>query len=346
MNKLFKLMSYTKNFSFKIFLLVIIVVKSTSSFCASDLEEDLWAAGGYRYETLTSRLFENLSEIDRYYVRKHDKSPAKKKYEVYEKYFNDKEAISEIDITDLSRRARVIFFSLCLNKNIDFLYGTLLANGKLIDEKIPDAKELEDKFFEIQLKKKFKADSSFFSTTYYGQKWICCKFGRLLVTIIPKPTKNQHGNALFIFNSGLPTQYTTLDKKGLVDFFEEEHKAKALEILKQGNKFPVKLSYLKEGSQFGDDYKPGYRDRLNALSLLFEFEISRRYITRRGERDEALYNLPFASVISMATDLGELVKCFTGSADSRKDALRTILSKYLKKNLVGLLGGADESDAD
>jgi len=339
MNKLFKLMSYTKNFSFKIFLLLIIVVKSTSSFCISDLEEDLWAAGEYRYETLTSPLFESLSEIDRYYVRKHDKSPAKKKYEVYEKYFNDGGEIPEIDLSDISRRARVIFFSLCTNKNIDFLYGTLLANGKLIDEKIPNANELKKEFFEIQLNKKFKADSSF-PTTYYGQKWICCKFDQLLVTIIPKPKKNQHGN-FYIKITNLKGDKLTDTYQELIGSIHDDDKEKALKILQKSTRVPTKVDYLEK--VFG---KNKYGFEIDSLSLLFELEISRRYITRRGERDEALYNLPFASVISMATDLGELVKCFTGSADSRKDAVRTILSKYLKKNLVGLLGGADESDAD
>ncbi|MBM3611223.1 MAG: hypothetical protein FJX18_06885 [Alphaproteobacteria bacterium] len=285
-------------------------------------------------------LLEGFSKFYRYYVREHDRSPAKKKYEVYEKYFNDGGEIPEIDLSDISRRARVIFFSLCTNKNIDFLYGTLLANGKLIDEKIPNANELKKEFFEIQLNKKFKADSSF-PTTYYGQKWICCKFDQLLVTIIPKPKKNQHGN-FYIKITNLKGDKLTDTYQELIGSIHDDDKEKALKILQKSTRVPTKVDYLEK--VFG---KNKYGFEIDSLSLLFELEISRRYITRRGGTDEALYNLPFASVISMSTDLGELVECFMGEVPSRrKDAVGTILSKYLKTNLGRLLGGKTESDSD
>ncbi len=288
-----------------------------------------------------------LAKVDRHYVREHGKSASAVKIEEYKAYFDgDVADCPVVDISNLSRRARIIFFAECVNINVDFLYDQIVPEGVLPHADAIDNDIYEDGgalygMFGKHPHRTFK---------YKSKKDLKIKFGsKLTATISFQPLRSQHGNLFINFTTPaeVPTQYTTPAFDGLVDrFVDEDRKNKAFLLLKDETSFPI--TKIRTRKIFKEGYVEHSSAYLNALSLLFEMESSRRYLSHRGEKDEGLYNFPFASLLVLAENFDEFLSCVMGDVDSREDNLKMLIKNHfdLRGKLASVLGGEDESGSE
>jgi hypothetical protein len=128
------------------------------------------------YASLSESILRELVKIDHAYLKVKPTSPVHALHHTYERYFNEGGDIPVIDVSYISRKSRVNFFTLCLNTNIDFLYSKLEGDRKFI--------MLDD-------------EGS-------GTCIIRVQFGFLIVDIEPRPTKFQHGNCHIRFAEDIP----------------------------------------------------------------------------------------------------------------------------------------------
>lgn len=280
----------------------------------------------------TDEMLKRLSIAEKHFLRIHERSPAIGLINRYKLIF-DGGGIDEIDISELSRRARVIFIAGCLNTNIDFLYDTLNPDKTAGLPRAVDVFEDKQEIIET----KFDRVGAF----YISKFPVKIRFGHIRATITPRPTRNQHGNFLLELEEPVDTSSIYKD---LVGGALEYKKPAALTLLKRHDLFPLTAETVGKALEIEEgEGRITARNTLNILALLFEGEISRRYVAHAGVHDLVLASLPYVFAIAEATDLDQLIKCFRGNVDTRKSVIKEIVEAHTKARIIEALGGKGES---
>ena len=290
---------------------------------------------------LSSSIAVYVDDTDKHFFRAHPRSKAAELMGVFDKEYGQGNPLPEFRLDELSKRARVLFFTHVLNKKLTHNEVFISQHKFTKDTKKPD-----NGFFRRSIET-YPGPNPVSYVAYIDNKPLLVSFGESKFCIISKVTNKQKGNfELINMEKGIPTDYPTL----FAEFSGKDREVLAILSKRAG---AISDGDLEEISEEGDS-KHIVRKKikfLNTLMLLSELEISRRYVESDGSMDKELAVVPFGLAIASARNLMDLQNIFKGKESTERiKAAKVVIDKkiksFVKSTLVEAFGGEDESDED